>query len=130
VLSRVPGISFREVLDPAGDSATFISWFMPTAEEADRLAGMLAEQGAAPIPWGKNTWHAYPHWEHLHAASTAVKSGWPFKRPDGDVSYGAGDLPQTAGILSRCLSWQIMLGWDEAKLEQMTQAINHAVSNW
>jgi 8-amino-3,8-dideoxy-alpha-D-manno-octulosonate transaminase len=130
VLARVPGISFREILDPAGDSATFLSWFMPTAEETDRLAGMLSDQGAAAIPWGKNTWHAYPHWEHLHAGATSRNNGWPFKRPDGDVSFDADALPQTAGILSRCLSWQIMLGWDEAKLEQMTQAINHAVSNW
>jgi len=129
-LARVPGISFREVLDPAGDSATFISWFMPTQAETERLAGMLAEQGAGPIPWGKNTWHAYPHWEHLQAGATVLKSGWPFKRPDGELAFSADALPQTAGILSRCLSWQIMLGWDEAKLEQMTQAINFAVSNW
>lgn len=130
VLARIPGLSFREILDPAGDSATFVSWFMPTKEETDRLAGMLTEQGVAPIPWGKNTWHAYPHWEHLHAGATVIKNSWPFKRPEGDLSYAPDALPQTEDILSRCLSWQIMLGWDEAKLVQMTQAINFAVSNW
>ena len=129
-LARIPGISFRQVLDEDGDSATFLAWFMPTVQEAERLAGMLADKGAAPIPWGRNTWHAYPHWEHLHAGSSVIQSGWPFARPEGGLSYDPAALPRTAEILSRCLCWQIMLGWDQEKLEQMTQAINHAASNW
>ncbi len=129
-LARLPGVSFRELPDPAGDSATFVSWFMPTAQEAQRLAELLAEHGAAPIPWGKNTWHAYPHWEHLHAGATLQKGGWPFVRGEERLEYPARDLPRTRELLSRCLSWQIMLGWDEAKLEQMTEAINHAVAAW
>ncbi len=129
-LARVPGISFRQVPDPAGDTATFLSWFMPSAEEAARLAELLAQHGAGPIAWGNNTWHAYPHWEHLHAGATVSKNGWPFTRLDGDLSYDPRDLPQTADILGRCLSWQIMLGWDEAKLQQMVEAINRAVAAW
>jgi hypothetical protein len=26
--------------------------------------------------------------------------------------------------LHRCLSWQVMLGWDQARLQKMTEAIN------
>ncbi len=129
-LARLPGVSFRELPDPAGDSATFVSWFMPTAEETRRLAELLGRQGAAPIPWGQNTWHAYPHWEHLHAGATLQRGGWPFQRGDRRLDYPAQDLPRTRELLSRCLSWQIMLGWDEAKLEQMTEAVNHAVAAW
>jgi len=32
ILSQVPGISFRKIPDPAGDSCTFLSWFLPTEE--------------------------------------------------------------------------------------------------
>jgi 8-amino-3,8-dideoxy-alpha-D-manno-octulosonate transaminase len=126
-LSRVPGLTFRELPDAAGDSATFLSWFMPDAAKAQKLAGILAENGAGAIPWGQNTWHAYPHWEHLHAGATPHQGGWPYKRPEGGLAYGPQDLPRTSGILSRCLSWQIMLGWDEAELQKRTAAINHAV---
>ena len=129
-LARIPGVSFRQVPDEAGDSATFLNWFMPTAEQAERLAGMLAEEGAPAVPWGKNTWHNYAHWEHLHAGSTVLKGAWPFKRPEGGLRYKPDAMPQTKAILDRCLAWQIMLNWDESKLKQMTQAINNTVSAW
>ena len=29
-LAKIPGIKFRTIPDPAGDSHTFLSWFMPT----------------------------------------------------------------------------------------------------
>ncbi|MCF8034640.1 MAG: DegT/DnrJ/EryC1/StrS family aminotransferase [Desulfarculaceae bacterium] len=127
-LKRVPGVSFREVLDEAGDSATFLAWFHETPEQAQRFAGLLADNGAAAIPWGANTWHAYSHWEHLHDGASLPSGGWPFARPDGPAEYDPAVLPKTAEILSRCLSWQIMLNWDEAKLKQMTEAINRAVA--
>ncbi|KIX14159.1 DegT/DnrJ/EryC1/StrS family aminotransferase [Dethiosulfatarculus sandiegensis] len=129
-LERVPGLTFRHVPDEAGDTATFISWFMPDAEQAKKLAELLAKHGAAPVPWGVNTWHNYAHWEHLHAGSSVIRSGWPFKRPEGDLNYDPAALPRTTALLDRCLSWQIMLGWDEDKLKQMTQAINQSVSEW
>ena len=124
----MPGVSLRELPDEAGDSATFLAWFHETPEAAERFAGLLAEEGVPAIPWGKNTWHAYAHWEHLHAGASLAKGGWPYTRPEGPADYDADDLPQTDAILSRCLSWQIMLGWDEARLKQMTEAVNRAAA--
>ncbi len=46
-LARIPGISFRRLEDPAGDSATFLAWFMPSPADAQRLAQLLAKEGAA-----------------------------------------------------------------------------------
>ncbi len=123
-LARVPGLTFRQIPDPKGDSATFVSWFLPTPEAAGRMAAILGEHGAGPVAWGKNTWHAYHNWEHLHAGATVVKSGWPFVRPEGKLSYPPDALPQTTALLHRCLSWQVMLGWDQARLQKMTEAIN------
>lgn len=127
-LARIKGLAFRRVLDEKGDSATFLSWFMPTASEATKLARLLGENGAAPIQWGKNTWHAHAHWEHLHGNKTVATGGWPFDRGDQTLAFGPEDLPATNELLERCLSWQIMLGWDESKLQSMTAAINRAAS--
>ena len=129
-LQKVPGISFRHLPDGTGDSATFLSWFMPTKEDTLKLAGLLAENGAGAVHWGVNTWHNYAHWEHLHNGSTVIKNGFPFVRPEGKLSYAPDALPKTTAILDRCLSWQIMLGWDQAKLDQMCQAVDKAVGAW
>lgn len=129
-LARIPGVSFRRLLDEGGDSATFLSWLLPDASQAERLAGLLAEHGAPAVHWGINTWHSYANWEHMHAGSTLQKNGWPFKRLDGNAFYDPEDLPGTNEILSRCLSWQIMLNWDEEKLQEMTEAVNNAVAAW
>jgi 8-amino-3,8-dideoxy-alpha-D-manno-octulosonate transaminase len=125
-LARVPGLTFRELPDAAGDSATFLSWFMPDPAKAQAMAAILAERGVGAVPWGVNTWHSYPNWEHLHAGATPHRGGWPYKRPGGDIAFGPAELPQTSELLARCLSWQIMLNWDEAELQKRTEAINHA----
>ncbi len=130
-LARIPGISFRRLEDPAGDSATFLAWFMPSPADAQRLAQLLAKEGAAPVYWGVNTWHAYHNWEHLHGGKSLAKRGWPFVRPGGEEAcYRADALPRCRALLDRCLSWQIMLAWDEARLQQMVQAVNAAVAAW
>ena len=128
-ISRVPGAHLREQVDAAGDSCTFISWFMPTEAQARALAMALAEEGAAAVYWGDNTWHTYHNWEHLHAGASVIKSGWPFVRPDGRrLEYAPGALPATEGLLKRCLSWQIMLNWDGQQLEKMVSALEKAAA--
>ena len=131
-LSRVPGLSFRELPAGTGDSATFLSWFMPDAEQTRRLAELLGQHGAGPVYWGVNTWHAYHNWEHLHAQASNLKGGWPFKlRPEGEEAvYDPAAMPQTRALLERCLSWQIMLGWDQERLKVMTEAVNQALAAW
>ncbi len=125
-LARVPGISFRRLLDPAGDSATFLSFFMPDAAGAQRLAELLGQGGAPPVAWGVNTWHTYHNWEHLHAGATPLAGGWPYQRPEGALNYSPADLPTSKELLQCCLSWQIMLAWDEAHLAKMEAAIEAA----
>jgi 8-amino-3,8-dideoxy-alpha-D-manno-octulosonate transaminase len=127
-LKQIPGATFRELPDESGDSATFITWYMPTAEATTKMAELLAKHGAAAVPWGVNTWHNYEYWEHLHNGSTSLNNGWPFKRPDGDISYPSDALPKTKAILDRCLSWQIMLNWDQAQLDKMAEAVKLSVA--
>ena len=128
-LAQVPGVTLRQVPDEAGDSATFVSWFLESPEAAKKFNAVLAEAGQGAVPWGVNTWHSYTNWEHLHAGSTNLNNGWPFTRSDGGLlKYDPDALPQTKALLDRCLSWQIMLGWDDAKIEAMRQAVAKAAA--
>jgi 8-amino-3,8-dideoxy-alpha-D-manno-octulosonate transaminase len=127
-LADIKGLRLRNIPDPAGDTATFLSWFLPDADATTAFNQALARRGAGAVPWGVNTWHTYQHWEHLLAGSTPIASGWPYKRGQKRLKYGPGDLPRTAHWLGRCLSWQIMLKTPKARLNQMIKAAREAAA--
>ena len=41
ILEQIPGIQFRRLPDPEGDSCTFLSWFLPTEEITIKLVEAL-----------------------------------------------------------------------------------------
>ncbi|MDA8163672.1 MAG: DegT/DnrJ/EryC1/StrS family aminotransferase [Desulfobacteraceae bacterium] len=129
-IAKIPGATFRTVLDEAGDSATFIAFFLPDAEKTKKVNAVLRENGAGAIYFAENTWHYYPKWEHLLAGSTLAKSGWPFKGPDGRrrVVYDPAALPQSAAIMDRCLVYQVPVKMSKERLAQMTATLAKAAA--
>ncbi len=129
ILVRAPGVSFRRLIDPQGDTATFICWFHQSADQADRFQAVLGEAGCPAIPWFKNTWHYYRRWEHLIEAKTCRASGWPFVRQDGRrLSYPPQALPASDEIMARTLSYQIMLHMSEERFQQIEEAVDRAAA--
>jgi 8-amino-3,8-dideoxy-alpha-D-manno-octulosonate transaminase len=128
--ANIPGVSFRKILDEAGDSATFFAFFLPDAETTRKVNGVLRENGAGAIYFAENTWHYYPKWEHLLAGSTLARSGWPFNEADGRrrVVYDPGALPQSAAIMDRCLVYQVPVKITDERLAQMTGALAKAAA--
>ncbi len=128
-VAHIPGVTFRTILDEQGDSASFIGFFLPDAEAATKVNDILAENGAGAIPFGSNTWHFYPKWEHLMAGSTLTKSGWPFKsHGKRRVIYDADVLPQSAALMDRLLVYPVPVNLPEERLRQITEALNKAVN--
>ena len=127
-LSAVPAVTFRELIDPAGDSATFLSFTLEDADHRKIVGRVLQENGAPPICWADNTWHFYPQWEHLLAGATQTTSGWPFAEPGGKrrVVYDPEALPASADLLERTLVYPISIRMSETKLQDMEDAIRKA----
>jgi 8-amino-3,8-dideoxy-alpha-D-manno-octulosonate transaminase len=71
-LARVPGISFREILPDAGDSATFLSWFMPTRGRPTAWPGFCPKTARPRFPGARTPGTTIAHWEHLHNGSTVI----------------------------------------------------------
>ncbi|OQX20399.1 MAG: aminotransferase [Desulfobulbaceae bacterium A2] len=125
--AAIPGVTFRTILDPAGDSATFLAFLLPDAERAQAVNQVLRAQGAGAINFGENTWHYYPRWEHLMAGSTLAQDGWPFSaHGKRRVIYDPTALPQSAGILTRTLVYQIPLRLSEERAGQICDALGKA----
>ncbi|NQS70834.1 MAG: DegT/DnrJ/EryC1/StrS family aminotransferase [Desulfobulbaceae bacterium] len=106
--AAIPGVEFREVFDPAGDSATFLTFLLPDKAKADAVAAVLRDAGVPAIRWSENTWHYYPRWEHLLDGKTPCDDGWPFvAHGKRRYIYDPKALPNTVALLERALTYQV-----------------------
>lgn len=125
--ASIPGVSFREILDEQGDSATFLAFMLENKERAAAVNGVLRENGAGAINFAENSWHYYPRWEHLHAGSTTCANGWPFAEGSKRrVVYDPEVLPKSAEIMSRTLVYQVPVKLGEEQRERMIGALKKA----
>jgi len=114
-LAKIDQVTFREIPDPEGDTATFVTFFLPTAQKAKAFNKAMADAGAGAIYWYENYWHYYEQWEHLLGGKSLTRTGHPFKGESGQVrcTYAKDALPKTAEILSRTLSIGINIHMDQ-----------------
>ncbi|MFH7326976.1 DegT/DnrJ/EryC1/StrS family aminotransferase [Desulfurivibrio sp. C05AmB] len=128
LVGQLPGVSFRTVIDPAGDNASFLAFFLPDAAEARRVNEILGQNGAGAVYFANNTWHYYPKWEHLLAGSTLARSGWPFEEAGGRrrVHYDPAALPRSAALLDRLLVYPVPVKLSPERLEQIGKAVKAA----
>lgn len=117
ILSTVPQISFRRVPDEAGDSCTFLSWFLPTEDMTKTFVAEMKNEGLMPgnFYWFDNNWHYIKKWEHLKKA----KSLYPLSL-DQQLSLMSLDhqnFSASDAILSRCISTAISLLWTDEQIE-------------
>lgn len=130
LVQKLPGVTFRTILDEKGDNASFLAFFLPTKEKAQAVNKVLGENGAGAVYFASNTWHYYPKWEYLLAGSTLAKSGWPFNEADGRrrVVYDPNALPQSAAIMDRLLVYPVPVKLSDERLAQIGAAIEKAVA--
>ena len=125
-MTDLPGISFRYLPDPFGDSATFLSFMLPTEEKARQAGARLAENGVPCPYWYANNWHYYRQWHHLKKMAAAAPMAVQLcsNLPD----YQHLELPESDAIMQRTLSMQIMLSWSDQDLEQRIAAIKKSIT--
>lgn len=129
-LEGVEGVTFRNIPDPEGDTATFLAFFLPDGKTAERFNKVLSDEKAGAIYFKENTWHFYPKWEHLHRGLTLCRTGWPFKRTGQgeDPRYSPDDLPRSEAIFSRLLVYPIPVKMTDDRLKSIVAAINKAAT--
>lgn len=127
-VSQIPGVEFREQVDPAGDTATFLCFTLADKEQRKNVNKVLRNHGAGAICWAENSWHFYPRWEHLLGSATQTRSGWPFTEPGGRrrIIYDPLALPASVALLERTLSFPIAINMSEKRFQEMETAIRKA----
>jgi 8-amino-3,8-dideoxy-alpha-D-manno-octulosonate transaminase len=128
--SVIPGVSFRELVDANGDTATHFSFFLQDREHCRRVNGVLRENGCGAINFAENTWHYYPKWEHLLNGKTLAVGGWPFAEPGGRkrVTYDPAALPASAALMDRNLVYPVSVRMSEERLAAICEALKKAAA--
>jgi 8-amino-3,8-dideoxy-alpha-D-manno-octulosonate transaminase len=117
-MEQVPGISFRVVPDPTGDSGSFLSWFLPSAEAMEKAIAAMKEAGIMPgnFYWFANNWHYIKKWDHLknpHSLYPLSQVQQTALKNLANTSFAKSDA-----IMSRCISTAISLVWTEEQVHQ------------
>jgi 8-amino-3,8-dideoxy-alpha-D-manno-octulosonate transaminase len=132
IFEQVPEISFRRIPDPAGDSCTFLSWFLPTETITRAAIAEMKAQGilAGSFYWFDNNWHYIRKWDHLKNSITL--NGLHPDVKAAVMHHATKDFSESDAIMGRCISTAISLLWTEeqitAKGEQMVAAIKKVLA--
>jgi 8-amino-3,8-dideoxy-alpha-D-manno-octulosonate transaminase len=124
----IPGVTFRELIDESGDSATFFAFTLQDREHCRRVNESLKKDGQGAINFAENTWHFYPRWEHLLGGKTLTRDGYPFAEPGGKrrIVYDPLALPQSSALLERTLVYPVTIKMTDEKLADICRALKNA----
>lgn len=116
-MSGFEAIRFRELPGGVGDSATFLSFFLPDEATARETANALGQAGVdGCFYWYDNNWHYLRQWHHMKKLASPAML--PLRLLDRCPDYGTVQLPQSDQIMGRTISMQIKLAWTEKEIAQ------------
>ncbi len=126
-MAKIKGISFREIPDENGDTATFLSFFQEDENKARQGAENLGKSGVdACFYWYDNNWHYFRKWDHLKNLTTAAKL--PLELLSTYPDYKNVKLPKSDEIMKKTISMLIKLSWTEDELTDRIEKITAALS--
>lgn len=126
-LSDHTEITFRTLPDEDGDSATFLSFFLPDESRTRMIAKALARAGVdGCFYWYDNLWHYIRNWDHIKKLKSPARL--PIHLLSDNPGYEDIRLPESDAIMNRTLSMLIKLSWTEADLVQRIENINRVLA--
>jgi 8-amino-3,8-dideoxy-alpha-D-manno-octulosonate transaminase len=124
-----PWVTFRNIPDESGDSATFLTFFLPTAPEAKNVATELGKAGVDGCAyWYDNNWHYLRKWDHIKKLAASARLAIHLNDPLPD--YDQIDLARSNNLMSRAVSMQIKLSWSSDDLSRRIASIEKVVSRF
>jgi 8-amino-3,8-dideoxy-alpha-D-manno-octulosonate transaminase len=116
-LKEISGLTFRNLPDEEGDSATFINFLFPTRELTEKAFKQFGSDGVGGVTyWFTNMYHFINQWEHIKTMSYPSKLaihdlGWP-------QDYKDLELPKSQDVMRRMASISIRCTWTKEELER------------
>jgi 8-amino-3,8-dideoxy-alpha-D-manno-octulosonate transaminase len=124
-LAAVPGVTFRRIPDPDGDSASFLSFFLPDEARARAASAAMKGAGIAAMYWYDNNWHYVRRWDHLKTA--AAFHPLPAAVRDALRAHASRPFPASDAVMGRAISTPISLAWTPEQLAERAEKLASAV---
>lgn len=127
VLLEFPEIQLRQVPDEEGDSATFLSFFLPDPDKAVKTFDEFQKEGLSASYWYRNNFHFHRQWGHLKEMKSIYNL--PIMKMNNAPDYRKIDVPQSDEIMQRLMMTQIMVTWSEEELNTLANKMRSALKN-
>jgi 8-amino-3,8-dideoxy-alpha-D-manno-octulosonate transaminase len=116
-LKEIEGLTFRNLPDEDGDSATFINFMFPSKELTEKAFNQFASDGVSGVAyWYTNMYHFINQWDHIKNAS--YPSRLAIHEIGCSQDYKTLELPKSQDVMSRMASIGIRCTWTEDELER------------
>jgi 8-amino-3,8-dideoxy-alpha-D-manno-octulosonate transaminase len=117
-IEKIPGVSFRHVPDPTGDSYSFLTWFLPSQQHTEKVIEALKQEGilAGNFYWYANNWHYIRKWDHLKTAKSLYALSAEQQKALKELQNNA--FEKSDAIMSKCISTAISLTWTEEQIHE------------
>ncbi len=125
-LGNIVGLSFAQIPDPAGDSATFLNMLLPNEATARQTVAELQAAGVGGFNyWFTNMYHFINQWDHLKEMRTA--SALPIEKFGAPQDYKNLDVPKAQEVIGRLISFGIRATWTSEEVDALADQIEAAV---
>lgn len=117
-LAQVPGVDFRRMPDPEGDSGTFLNLLLPDTASAGRAARELTAAGVPGVNyWFTNMYHFINQWDHIKDLKAAAPLA--IHHLGAPQNYHELDLPGAQETIGRLISLGIRCTWTEQEAREV-----------
>lgn len=114
-LREVPGVSFADIPDDSGDSATFLNLMLPDSESAKKVVDAFTKDGIGGFNyWYVNMYHFINQWGHLKDLKAAAPL--PIHDYQKPQDYNRLHLPKSQEVIGRLISLGIRCTWKESEV--------------
>jgi 8-amino-3,8-dideoxy-alpha-D-manno-octulosonate transaminase len=120
VLASVKGITFRRVPEGGVENYSFLNFFLPSEELAQKAHKALGGEGVdVCFYWYTNNWHYINGWEHLRELKSM--GNLPSELKDQIQDFSKTDFSKSDAWMGRTISSLIKIGWTESQVEARAQ---------
>jgi 8-amino-3,8-dideoxy-alpha-D-manno-octulosonate transaminase len=125
-MSGFSDVSFRTLPDESGDSATFLSFFLPNEGKTRNVLEALGREGVdGCFYWYANNWHYHRQWEHLKKMKAAARL--PAEILETFSGYDKMEFPRSDGVMKKTISMQIKLSWSDEQIQERIEKIQNVL---